>query len=212
LKFFWLIGMLGKNAPEVVKDLFKLVEEWDNEDKLKQFKEKLAGIEGKSLVGLFKKLYDVGRNVFGEIYSATLLHYIVSRGAHQYLDALLEKMSKEDGILDVVDFNGDTALHLACMKGGDAVKQLLDKGADVTVANTKKETPLMLAARHGSSADVAAILAKIEELKGPTEKEAAINAQDSLGNTALQFACGKNEKVRKSRRCWKMALILHLPI
>ena len=66
---------------------------------------------------------------------------------------------------------------------------LLDRGADPTVLNRKKQSPLMYQSIFGSYECVARLLQDQRVL-------ATINAQDENGNTALHEASLRNEKVR----------------
>lgn len=81
--------------------------------------------------------------------------------------------------LDLTNFVGLTALHLAARSGNAAiVKQLLDAGASHKVVDEDGETPLMLAAKH----------ATLEGLLPRLAADGAALMVDDYGDTALHHA------------------------
>jgi ankyrin repeat protein len=81
--------------------------------------------------------------------------------------------------VDTRDQRGTTLLmHAAAVGSPEAVKLLLDKGADVNARNELEATPLILAA--GS----------VEKARMLVEKGAGVNAQSKLGRTPLIIAAG----------------------
>lgn len=82
--------------------------------------------------------------------------------------------------LDRPNILGSMPLHIAAsMQHTQTVHTLIELGANVDVQNAARETPLMLAARHGFD-DVALTILN--------SGEAVINRQDLAGCTALHHA------------------------
>ena len=76
--------------------------------------------------------------------------------------------------------SGTTVLMHACEHGSAAcLRALLDKGAEVDVANNKGATALMFACKNGHEACARALL----------DKGAEVDVADSNGFTALMYAC-----------------------
>ena len=82
--------------------------------------------------------------------------------------------------LNIVDLNGDVALHYACEKYTkfDYVEMLIKNGADVNIANKIGETPLMVACHHQNLQMITLLL----------KNGAKVNAFDFKGQTALMLA------------------------
>jgi ankyrin repeat protein len=80
--------------------------------------------------------------------------------------------------------NGDTPLALAIDLGlKDAVKLLIDEGADVNyVENSLHQTPLMMAVNKNDDTIIDMLL---------KHKLININAQTAIGTTAFSLACEK---------------------
>ena len=94
----------------------------------------------------------------------------------------LEKGADING--DRGDGSGFTALILATMKNNqDIALFLIEKGADVTKANTQKKTALLFAAKAGNEILVQKLL----------EKGANPNAEDTFGYSPLQMALMNNQ-------------------
>ena len=84
---------------------------------------------------------------------------------------------------DVVTASNETLLHLAARysKDGDVIVYLLEIGLDPNAVNREGKTPLHLAVEKNNALAVKALL----KFKG--QKEAHVNAQDNIGNTALYY-------------------------
>ncbi len=81
--------------------------------------------------------------------------------------------------MDTRDQRGTTLLmHAAAIGSPEAVKFLLDKGADVNAKNELEATPLILAAGNP------------EKARMLVEKGADVNAHSKLGRTPLIIAAG----------------------
>lgn len=110
--------------------------------------------------------------------------------------------------IDEPDANGNTPLHIASVYGEFCCKRLLDAGADPTLRNHDKLTPLHLAARCKQSNVVGMLLSSIKKRYSdtPSKLAAAINATAVTSNyniyepyniTPLFYACqsGRPETV-----------------
>jgi ankyrin repeat protein len=82
--------------------------------------------------------------------------------------------------LDIVDFNGDTALHYAAQfEQPHCVKRLVAAGAKTDIQDKWKQTPLIMAVCNKDTAS-------FRELIGHTP----LNLATPHGGTALHYACG----------------------
>ncbi|XP_029965094.1 ankyrin repeat and protein kinase domain-containing protein 1 [Salarias fasciatus] len=109
---------------------------------------------------------------------------------HSYPEVVLKLLAGQADPNLTEDTQGWTPLHLACNAVSfPSVLQLISYHADVNAVTTAKATPLHLAARHGCTPIVQALL-----LNGADRK-----LQDSSGSTALQIAqsCEKWETVKE---------------
>ncbi|CAJ2513647.1 Uu.00g017660.m01.CDS01 [Anthostomella pinea] len=99
--------------------------------------------------------------------------------------------------VDCPDDDGVTGLHLASTFAEDMVSILLSKGADPSRATHEELTPLHLAARSRQANIMGHLLDSLRAAKSPDAFLATIDATDSLGRTALYYACasGRAESV-----------------
>jgi len=99
-------------------------------------------------------------------------------------DIILENKDVE---VDVVDEDGNTALHFASEKGNEAMcRDLLEKGANVNAHDTHGETPLMKSIYMNTKKCFDVIL---------KQKGVDVDAVDEDGNTALHSAAKEGNKV-----------------
>ena len=97
--------------------------------------------------------------------------------ARQLLDTLNPRDPEARAVLNEVDNEGKSPLIWA-LEGGlgaDLVRILLDKGADVNLADHKGRTPLIYVAQKG----------QLELMQALLRRGATINHQDKMGWTAL---------------------------
>jgi ankyrin repeat protein len=94
-------------------------------------------------------------------------------------------VGKNKTAMSQVDYNGDTMLHLAAMKGNkEIVDFLLENGADPLTKDKFGATALHLAAITGHDNTV-------KSLTDSPEGRITINSQDNKGDTALILAARK---------------------
>eukprot|EP00794_Sanderia_malayensis_P000302 gene302-929_t len=109
----------------------------------------------------------------------TALHLAASGNAVLALQVLLSN-DRIGKILNQEDKDGNTALHISCIKGFDDVtKLLLDAGVIVSPRNNLEQTPAHLASLHGRADVVSALL---------NRDASTINDIDKKGNAALHIA------------------------
>lgn len=97
-------------------------------------------------------------------------------------------MTTEESILKEYTDETTTALIEACKAGQlDAVRLLIDKGADVNLATKKGYTPIMVAAMNGHK-DILSYL---------IQKGANVNAITKDGRTALEIVLDLHQKTQK---------------
>ncbi|KAG8185896.1 hypothetical protein JTE90_028896 [Oedothorax gibbosus] len=87
---------------------------------------------------------DVNRS---DTFKRTALHYAVERGLTTVIQILLEKEGLD---LSAQDIKGNTPLHVACMYRPEAIKQLLEAGADTHMKNDQGETALSVIIGHNT--------------------------------------------------------------
>lgn len=113
---------------------------------------------------------------------------------------MVKKLLDEGNSPDEQDYEGNTALHLACRENRpDIAGILLDSGAKIYPKNHDEKTPLTLAEEAKSYATIQKIEECFLRRKAEEGNIAAVrmslfvmganpNASDRLGNTALHFA------------------------
>lgn len=110
------------------------------------------------------------------IYKPKTLHGAAYEDNYEAAKVLLRK----GAAINLLDLNGDTALHIAVMKhSNDFVRFLIDQGADVNCLGSEGLTPLLLACSYFNY-DIA---------KRLLEAGANVDAADDKGRTALHHAC-----------------------
>ena len=105
------------------------------------------------------------------------------RGNHFGVESLLKA---EHIDINMKDKQGSTALHEACENGSKKITELLlDKGAEISVANVDKVTPLHIACHEGCTEVVSSLL-----FRGHHKNivHALVSAADNQGSTALHYA------------------------
>ena len=109
---------------------------------------------------------------------------LCKNGTTQEISDFIE--SHANSSVNVSDNEGNSALHLAARyNSADAVRILLEHGADVNATNNNDETPLIVAIQPNR--DI------LEIIRTLLEYNADVNAKSKpLGNTALHFALGYN--------------------
>ncbi|KAL0262557.1 hypothetical protein SLS55_001525 [Diplodia seriata] len=101
-------------------------------------------------------------------------------------DSVEKLLFQSPELLHQSEHHGETALHVVCRAGSLAMfTLLLEKGADVDVKSTQKQTPLSCAVLSGNEDLVSCLL----------DAGADINSQDESGRTPICHACmsGSNE-------------------
>ncbi|MGL9718324.1 MAG: ankyrin repeat domain-containing protein [Wolbachia sp.] len=124
---------------------------------------------------------------FNSVYSecwSTPLHLLAKDSDYKAVEAILTHMkekrtSRLSEVVNAKDKDGYTPLHLA-VRGGklDAVKSLINKGADVNAKSKFNSTPL-----HSAVAD-----GKLDIVKYLINRGADVNAKRKGGNTPLHWA------------------------
>eukprot|EP00029_Vermamoeba_vermiformis_P014508 TRINITY_DN9626_c0_g1_i1.p1 TRINITY_DN9626_c0_g1~~TRINITY_DN9626_c0_g1_i1.p1 ORF type:complete len:1274 (-),score=279.85 TRINITY_DN9626_c0_g1_i1:2-3823(-) len=115
-----------------------------------------------------------------DINGQTPFHYLAKFGTHDL--TLFNRLMGQSR--DMLDGNGDSALHLASQYGHvNIVQELLNSQMNVNTLNDRRMTALMVSARYGQRPAMQLLL----------EHFADIHLQDSRGRTALHWAvAGKN--------------------
>ena len=125
-------------------------------------------------------------NIRGEK-GETALILACQRGHEDIVMKLLENQSID---INATTSGGDTALIGACEKGEGVsfriIKTLLDRGANVNLANNEGVTPLMMASKHDRDVSLINDDYTIENL---IAAGADVNHQSTSGQTALMVAC-----------------------
>lgn len=129
-----------------------------------------------------------------DTFESTPLIAAVIEGQTRVVELLAESVEKQNkDLLNLMDYDGDTALHWACAKGDiESTQCLVAKGADLEIRNTAGESPWNLAEKGGYE-DIAAFLAgkgadtgfpRFPKLSGP------YLGQDPPGRSPRLFAKG----------------------
>jgi ankyrin repeat protein len=100
------------------------------------------------------------------------------------LEGLRAIISKNKGILNNMDSNGDYMLNVAVIEGNiEIVEYLVSQGADINIKDGSGETPLQIAIHEG----------KLELIKFFLSKKADVNMKDYFNETSLHEAVNKGE-------------------
>lgn len=104
-----------------------------------------------------------------------LLEYALRKGYEKVAEVLILNGAK----VNIVDTDGDTALHCAVARGYfEIVTILIAKGAEVNAVNKKRQSPLSVATQNGN----------LELVKTLIAKGANVNVVDDVGKTPLYYA------------------------
>jgi ankyrin repeat protein len=107
--------------------------------------------------------------------------YSVASGC---VDTSTQILNANQGVLNMIDGNGMTALHVACQRNSrDHVSMLLNRGADVNIADNLGVTPLHVAC-HDHDADEVVIGELIRS-------GSRLDVCDSHGLTPLHIMCAR---------------------
>lgn len=112
----------------------------------------------------------------------TILHRGTIKGDVEQLKLLREQSNFSD-IINIQDFTGSTALHLAIRYHKENVEEFLLslEGIDVNIVDKKGRTPLHFACYEAS----------LNSVKRLVQCNINVNAIDNKGNSALHYACTK---------------------
>nr|XP_047126785.1 serine/threonine-protein phosphatase 6 regulatory ankyrin repeat subunit A-like [Hydra vulgaris] len=133
-------------------------------------------------------------NALGGPENECSLHFAakLKRNSEKITDLLL----KRGAIVDITDFNGETALHAAIrVINYPVVKMLVEEGASITKTNLAGETSVHLSV---SSMSVASLLISIDEIKKNTSHEMFcfyLNSRNKLGETPLHYCANITPKI-----------------
>jgi ankyrin repeat protein/tetratricopeptide (TPR) repeat protein len=115
-------------------------------------------------------------NALGGKYNQTALMVAAQSG----FTHIIEELLKHGAALDIVDLNGDTALHYASQfRQVPALRLLLAAGAKTDIQDKWKQTPLTMAACNKDMVSFRELLPK-----------SRIDQATPHGGTALHYACG----------------------
>ncbi|CAJ1062648.1 B-cell lymphoma 3 protein homolog [Xyrichtys novacula] len=114
----------------------------------------------------------------------TALHLCCEYAHHDCLSVVLP-FSLSPICLEIRNFDGLSALHLAVLHGHEGLaRMLIDAGADINAMDVKSgQSPLMHAV-ESNNADMVHFL---------IERGSDVNGQSYSGNTALHSACGRGQ-------------------
>lgn len=170
LNFILLISVLLSNAPLYATDLnqklFNAIVERAGKEELDALLEQGADINAYDNERGYAPLLE---SAWSD-YSGLISGYLLSKGAK----------------LDARDKQGNTALHIAALRGhGLGVYTLLRWNPEVNAENNRGETALHLVCRHFESSSLAARYSAVIEL---LEYGADPSIRDEDGKTALEIA------------------------
>ena len=123
----------------------------------------------------------------------TPFHLACREGYTKIVSKLFEFSESHDKLVEGVDCEGSTSLHLACQSDkADIVRSLLDEGASIGVFNHDGVTPVHVAAQFGSVAVMKELVNQREFKKGEV-----VNMEDNYRQRPLHFASeyGKKDMV-----------------
>jgi len=114
----------------------------------------LAGYEGEKWDLLTTKAAEDEVLSLRDAFGGTVLHWAAKGDARAKLAGVIA--ARDPGLVNAQDRHGRTPLHMAVMRGCEAVaRELLAAGADKHAKDTNGETPLHLAQERGHAALVA---------------------------------------------------------
>jgi ankyrin repeat protein len=170
--------------------------------------EKGLEINGRSEAGLTPVFLSLGHTIERRY----ILEYLIEHGgdpssksrlgttplmqaAYDAIPWAVEFLIRRGAVVNDMDMNSETALHYACRgipdevgpgssatESAEAIRFLLDKGANVNAKDNEGRTPLMIASRAGIPLIVGFLL----------NRRAQTNVQDKTGWSALMYAAEAN--------------------
>ena len=102
------------------------------------------------------------------------------------LQCLLQKMNESHELDSLINVNGNTALHLACLYGSLATVEVLTNYCQIISRNKVLNTPIHLACEHGHTEVVSYLLTKWPKDKLCDE------FKNEAGDTILHIACKRD--------------------
>ncbi|KAK7473413.1 hypothetical protein BaRGS_00035340 [Batillaria attramentaria] len=122
----------------------------------------------------------------GEVAEQSAPHPEEDRRHSQIPDSALPRAEEKESTKTEKTTSPSPATLFAACEGGDveAVKSLLDRGANVNATDKKNRTPLHVACTSGGKTMVEVLL----------EKGASTEVQDDEGNTPLHLACHRGSR------------------
>ncbi|ORX77504.1 ankyrin [Anaeromyces robustus] len=122
----------------------------------------------------------------------TCLMLSISRNNYEIIDYFCQN---ENIDLDVIDNNGDTALHIACSLGDMRIIELLiNKGCNPFIRNHCGCTPLFNVVYYGFDVVCDEMLSLYQEKFGFAKTLEYINTQDNEEKTALMYGAMEGKK------------------
>ena len=104
------------------------------------------------------------------------------------VNTVVKNLIAANADVNAADSEGDTVLHYAVQKGDpEIVKILISAGADIHAVTSSQMTALMMATSCESPFCMD-LETKVQLVQVLLQANAAVNAQDALGNTALHYA------------------------
>ena len=159
--------------------------------------DRIQTLDEKSVVSVITKRVDsvIAKRVNSVITNKndlglTPFHLACREGHSKIVFKLLEFHSNNHELVEDVDFEGSTSLHLACQSDkADIIKVLLDKGASIDELNHDGVSPVHVAAQFGSVAMMEVLV---------HHQDNVVNMQDNYHQSPLHFAAeyGKKDMVK----------------